>query len=172
VALRHLSDAEIQDFLDGNLPDREDSLEIHINQCPHCRSRVIRYRMLYKELREDTIPRFKDDYAASVMSYIKAKSSVAPGRNPKATLGYIFLALCGLVLAIYFVDFSRMAALFRFSAFRTHLINSFIPHLSRILKELDISPGIILSVGLAVAVAFIVDHLIKQYRAKSVTFLA
>jgi anti-sigma factor RsiW len=48
--LNHLSDEQIQDFLDGNLPDREEEIRAHLDSCTRCREEADRYLVLYMEL--------------------------------------------------------------------------------------------------------------------------
>jgi anti-sigma factor RsiW len=50
MEIEHLTETEIQDFLDGNLPEREQEIERHLTECADCRCEVAIYERLYLDL--------------------------------------------------------------------------------------------------------------------------
>ncbi len=50
--MRHLSDEEIQDFLEGETGNRE-AIAAHLSACPECRMELSLYRELYQQMAAD-----------------------------------------------------------------------------------------------------------------------
>ncbi|MCP4634137.1 MAG: hypothetical protein GY855_14525 [candidate division Zixibacteria bacterium] len=48
---RHLSDAEIQNYLDGEYKGDLKRFKIHIRNCEYCRNELAKYKELYSDLK-------------------------------------------------------------------------------------------------------------------------
>lgn len=104
--MKHLSDEEIQDFLDGNLPERNQEIERHLSECESCRVEVKHYRRLAAALAADT----GQDLAAGFADRVMVRVSAEPVARPRAVLfERLAMALVGaamVVVAAVFLDWS------------------------------------------------------------------
>ena len=74
MAQQHLTDREIQDFLDGNVPLYElDLLKQHLNGCPHCQHQIEQYRTLYVDLKQKVDFDLPPNFAESIVAQIAPK---------------------------------------------------------------------------------------------------
>lgn len=89
--MNHLSDEQIQDFLDGNLPEREEEIRAHIESCTRCREEVDRYRSLYLELAAAPENALAPGFADRVVAGLQPEAS-----NGKFTVDRLVLAAAAL----------------------------------------------------------------------------
>ncbi|MDZ7263997.1 MAG: zf-HC2 domain-containing protein, partial [candidate division KSB1 bacterium] len=70
----HLSDDQIQDFLDQNL-SQEDRLLVneHLRNCQQCQNELSRYQRLYMALNQETVIELSPAWSAAVMKRIRAE---------------------------------------------------------------------------------------------------
>jgi anti-sigma factor RsiW len=96
MQLKHLTDEEIQDFLDGNL-SREIALltERHLETCPLCREAVKQYQSVYAGLDREEGFELSKGFAKSVMKMLPAKEETKTSPD----LLNIFLAVLTVVVA-------------------------------------------------------------------------
>lgn len=94
--MNHLSDEDIQNYLDGNIPDRSASSEEHLQGCESCRNNLRAYQDLFTRLRDDQAIRLSEGFADSVLAEIPVK---APA---KARFNYLnlFLAFLGILVCV------------------------------------------------------------------------
>ena len=96
MQLKHLTDEEIQDYLDGNL-SRDIALltERHLETCPLCREAVKQYQGVYAGLDEDKGFDLSKGFAKSVVKMLPAEEEAKSSLN----LLNIFLAILGIIVA-------------------------------------------------------------------------
>jgi anti-sigma factor RsiW len=100
---RHLTDDELQSYLDGHpLSDRE-WVEKHLRVCDRCREELARYEQLYMELAEDKGHELSPDFADSVISRLPERPAPRPRWQPAHILALILGAIAGLSALAYFV---------------------------------------------------------------------
>lgn len=58
MELRHLTDEEIQDYLDGNVPSGNRYVQEHLRKCERCRKALLEYQSLYLGLKKDGVLNF------------------------------------------------------------------------------------------------------------------
>jgi hypothetical protein len=105
MSLRHLTDQEIQEYLDGNLSPREASLaEKHIESCVFCQECFDRYQSLYAELKREEGFELSNDFAKSVVSRLPEEAKVKSHFN----YANIFWTILGIIITVgitlYYVD--------------------------------------------------------------------
>jgi hypothetical protein len=110
VESEHLTDAEIQDYLDGNVDRDESTLGAHLDSCSLCKKNLELYRCLYSGLSDD------DGYELSVDFADKVVSSVGLGDSRSLFPRYanVLVSIIGIVAAIgalyYFTDMPKIIA--------------------------------------------------------------
>lgn len=101
---RHLSDDDIQNYLDNNIEIDREAFRNHIDRCPACRHKVTAYQQLYGRLSEDAGFELKPDFAVTVASEITAMKS-SPGKKFNLEwIAYTAAAALSLAVLFYFVD--------------------------------------------------------------------
>ena len=96
MQLKHLTDEEIQDFLDGNL-SREIALltERHLETCRLCREAVKQYQNVYAGLGQDKGFELSKGFARSVVKMLPAQGEA---KSPFDLLN-VFLIILGVIVA-------------------------------------------------------------------------
>ena len=109
MALAHISDEQIQGYLDGNPTGRE-KVAKHLVSCPVCREAVKEYRLLWATLADDHGFELPQEFAAAVAARV-----VQPAKASRhswlvdLSLVIVPVAAC-LVTASLFIDFSHLWA--------------------------------------------------------------
>ena len=75
MAIEHLTDELIQDYLDGNLSESAGAIDEHIRSCNSCRAELDRYRSLSTALSEDVGFELSPDFASEVVASIEEKGA-------------------------------------------------------------------------------------------------
>lgn len=128
MAIKHWSDEEIQEFLDGKSSISESLLEEHLKTCAACGKSFQYYRNLYSELRQDPKFQLPANFTQKVISRIPQFASV----SARFKFSDIFIGSIGIAALlgamIFFIDFSAVAealAKFSFPAVKEDLQNWF-----------------------------------------------
>jgi hypothetical protein len=105
MSLKHLTDEEIQEYLDGSLsPENELLFETHLKICPHCQESLKQYQSLYAGLANDEGFDLPKSFAKSVISRLPEEAKV------KFRFNYanVILTILGIIIAVgitfYYVD--------------------------------------------------------------------
>jgi hypothetical protein len=97
MSLRHLTDEEIQEYLDGNLSRRNSFLvKRHLDACPICQESVKRYQSLYAGLARDEGFDLLHDFAKSVVARLPVETQVKSHFN----FANVFLVISGIIMAL------------------------------------------------------------------------
>lgn len=108
--MNHLSDQEIQDYLDGLSPDGApyggDKIKQHLHTCSSCSQQAEAYKRVYSVL--ETEPGYS--LSPILIDKVVKEISSCENRNYQKweTLLLIFTIVQGLGFAIYFTDFRTM----------------------------------------------------------------
>lgn len=105
MSLRHLTDEDMQEYLDGNLsPENELSFKTHLEICPLCQGSFKQYQSLYVGLANDEGFELSESFAKSLISKLLAEA------KPKARFNYanVFWTILGIIITagiiIYYID--------------------------------------------------------------------
>lgn len=99
--MRHLTDAEIQSFLDGETVNRE-AIAAHLNNCPECRAELSLYRKLYHQLAADDGFLLSAGFADTVLQKVAAPRRAAANWLENGII--IFVILAGLGALLYLLN--------------------------------------------------------------------
>ena len=127
--MKHLTDDQIQSYLDGNRLDNIEKIKQHLSECSECQTQLDAYENLYVLMGEKSeIPDLSDTFATNTMSKIKIKD------EKKWTIfENVFIVISFIIsisLIIYFFNFNGIVSIFKgidfslFSGISKKLINA------------------------------------------------
>ncbi len=152
MSINHLSDDQIQEYLDGL---SSEVTHIHLEKCAACRENLKAYQNLYKHLQGDTPFELPSDFEDKVMSNIRGQSETA-----NSGLLTFFLSLLG-VAGAFFTIFYYYGLNFLKAA-----PENFILIVDRVAKELNGGLTLIVAAALILILLGIVDRNIARVRSR------
>ena len=172
MATEHLTDEQIQNYLDGNLPhDQVSFLKGHIQSCPNCQSELAHYRGLYVELKEDVAFDLSSHFFTSVMKAVQAEAKKAFLTRLWNVLLPILGVAAGIGVMIYFIDFKPFLKIFSDSLNPGRYFDSAVlSNLNQVFAKLNVNLNIIVFAGLSLLVVILVDHLISRHKLKFISY--
>ncbi len=107
---KHLTDAEIQDYLDGNDVREDSTAAEHLDSCGLCKKNLELYRCLYSGLSDDAGYELSVDFADKVVSSV----GLGESRGFFRRYANVLVSIIGVVAAIaalyYFTDIPKIIA--------------------------------------------------------------
>ena len=166
---QHLSDEQIQAFLDGTAVEPA-AFEAHLDACPRCRAAVEEYRHLFSALGAVPEPVLAPEFADSVMARLPElppRGVFARLRQTSVREGVLVFAAFGAIVAgtLIFIKPSLWAGLFQgwFSssapANRQALTDA-----KGLLATLHIDPQLLAAVALTIVAIGVIDWIITRRR--------
>jgi hypothetical protein len=168
--MNHLTDTEIQDYLDGNLMSRLDEITAHLDSCADCRKKLKEFEYIYSQLKIDTTPALSSNFAASVVRAVETETS----ESKEYDLSRILFAACiliGVGLIIYFADLVQLVKAFTVTGFFGSvgdLVQAITNPISEFLK-VDII--YIVYVILIFVIIGALDYIVRHYRQKPISYM-
>ena len=164
MAVRHLTDEQIQRYLDGNVR-RDDDAADHLQQCPACQRQLELYGKVYEGLRQDVGFELSPGFAQSVVTRL---ATTCEKRLPDNLARLILLAFGTVAvagLALYFLEIKAVGEkLARLSAVLTGFGASFVESLEGATASLGVSTDIVLFTSLILLTFAAVDRILFRYR--------
>lgn len=165
MAIDHLTDEQIQDYLDGNLSESAAAIDEHIRSCNACRAELDRYRSLSTALSEDVGFELSPDFASEVVASIEEKGA----ERFFFRLSHIILwatgILAGIAILIRFTDIEKAFSGFAiFGETGESFINVIVTSFRNVIQSSGIDlrfAGMIVLVLLGV---YLIDRLITRAR--------
>ena len=173
MATGHVTDQEMQDYLDGNLPQEEVSIfRGHLQSCQKCQTELTQYRALYSELQAEVAFELSPDFSASVMKSIRAEAKkVILVRLWNLLLPIIGIGI-GVGVLIYYVDFKPFAKAFSDSLNPSRYFDSTVlTNLDDVLSKLKVNLNLIVFAGLSLLAVILIDHLLSRHKEKLFSYL-
>ncbi len=173
MATEHLTDEQIQDYLDGNLPhDQVSILNGHIQSCQQCQSELAQYRSLYVELKEEVEFDLAPGFTNAVMKAVQAEAKKAfLTRLWNLLLPIIGIAV-GIGVMIYYVDFKPFVKAFADSLNPSRYFdNTVLTNLNEILGKLNVNLNLIVFAGLSLLAVILIDQLLSRHKAKFFSYM-
>jgi len=171
MELNHLTEDQIQEYLDGGAKRIEQGAAEHLAACPVCRAAVAEYRALYQGLTDDTGFDLPPDFAASV---IRQVVPAAQSRSRFLLIYPIAAALLAAAFGLYFfVDlagfYGRIIGSFSlFAGFEDAVVRS----LAALLDGLNLKGNLVVASGAILLVFAVLERLFFNLRRGKVMFFA
>jgi hypothetical protein len=110
--MNHLTDEQIQEFLDNKIGQKTNNVVEHLETCAHCKKQVEAYKQVFSTL--DVEP----DFSLPVNFVDKVVSTVETSEDKKykkwESVLLIFSIIQGIGLAIYFLDIKKIFSFISF----------------------------------------------------------
>lgn len=162
MSLRHLTDEEIQEYLDGSLPPENVLLsQTHLEICPFCRESLRQYQRLYVDLAGDEDFELSRDFAKSVTSKLPAMANVPSRPHYVNTLFTVLGSIIGMALIFYYVGLKPLSeAIFHTFLSQYEFGSTLVASIKSFLVSLNgnISFGVL--AGLTFLVIVALDHVL------------
>jgi hypothetical protein len=171
MAMKHLSENEIQEYLDNTISTGKQEIITHLDSCQLCRNRVNEYEALFLQLKKAEPGGLPADFASSVMTRIEAEAP-APGRR---SVWSLILPITGVIVGLisigYFGNLKLLLEAIKLLDARQYFDRVFFDELSAIAGSLNIDLGTILYVGLMLIIIAAIDIIIRHNRRRPISFL-
>jgi predicted anti-sigma-YlaC factor YlaD len=106
MVMRHLSDQQIQNYLDREPSQKRAEIERHLSACPACRNQLAAYKRLYRELGDETGFMLSANFADAVIARVERGSEKK--FHLLETVLLILAVIVSLGAALYFTDLGNM----------------------------------------------------------------
>jgi hypothetical protein len=174
---RHLSDEQLQDFLDGNL-SADHPLSAHLHACPRCREALAAYKTVYAGLTEDPGFELAPDFAESVMRILPEKQHIAAAARTdhssfwERAFGFGWPAALGVVAGYFLIPMFLGKTWMEWLALPDLTQNRFLVGLFKGLSALAPHDRLIASIVIGIVVIGLIDRILTRRRMhKPVSFM-
>jgi hypothetical protein len=165
----HLTDDQLQDFLDSNIPG-SDPIVAHLDGCPRCRQALAAYKGLYSAMEKEAAMELPCDFADAVMERLPQEQAAhqlsVPSRlHIKDSMAVFVAVAAAIAAAVYFLGpdvlLKPFTALFGSSQLPE---NQFLTDVSGYLSQLNFSTLTVIFAILTFAGIGAVDRIIAHRR--------
>jgi hypothetical protein len=170
MSLRHLTDEEIQEYLDGNFSCENVLLiERHLEICPHCQESLKQYQSLYVGLVNDEGLDLPKSFAKSVIARLPAEA------KPKSHFNYanVFLTILGIIIAVgitfYYLDLKPLGrAILNIILPQYEFGSAFVTSVKSFLVGLNGNLSLLAFAGLTLLIIAALDRALVQPRYRRI----
>ncbi len=173
MALKHLSDTEIQDYIDGNLSQKQTAiLNDHLCTCKKCQKELDEYQVLFTELKKEPTINLSTHFTKTIISKINQEST----ETFNISLRDILLSVLGLILAIgttfAFVDVKTLLKSFN-SMFKPQVDSgiTIFTKFQQLMAAMNIDINLFLFAGIILLIILLIDHVVYRHRHKLISFM-
>ena len=168
MRIKHLTDIDIQNYLDGDLSTEKQALIVrHLQVCKECQAELKRYEELYKGLSSEIIAELPVNFTMSVISKIQNESS----NLFKLKFRDIILSIVGLLVAcgsvVYFMDYKMLLEYFVESFTNNFSID--ITIIKTFFAKFNLDLNMIVFAGLILLILLLLDNLISRHHKKIIS---
>jgi hypothetical protein len=172
MELRHITDEEIQDYLDGNIPEENKYIQEHLKACERCRKALLEYQSLYLGLKKDQGFELPASFPKTVISKLP-EEEIARSRPKYFEFAFIILGIliAGFV-SVQFINFRPLLNII--SGIQIPLsgfIYTFIHSFEILLKTLNINTSLIIFSALTIIIIKVLDYIILHPKQKPISSL-
>jgi len=158
---RHLTDEEIQDYLDGNLQSENRLSEEHLQTCQLCQNTMEEYNRLYEELKVDEGFELSPGFLESVLSRLKKEKASTSSLSLAEILILGMMAVVALFTTIYFVNWASFGQVIsRILLSEAETLLTIWGNSVKLLMELNLSPDLLFLAGVILLIIKLLDYLI------------
>ncbi len=165
MELRHLTEEEIQNYLDDIPGSGNRFVEEHLRSCQLCQKDLAGYKRLYAGLKTDKGFELSPDFTEKVFSRL----SPVPASKSRLNYAEIFLVILGLVAGIciplYFMGWKYTSQ--KITAILQPQINLIITSwnlVEKALQNLHINMNLLLLSGLTLLIVYLLDYIFFRKR--------
>lgn len=167
MAVRHLSDEEIQECLEDKHRASFRRLEKHVQTCAHCQAQLQQYQNLFSALKHEPKVNLRFDFADAVIAKVKVSADEA--FNLPIWLAFLGTTI-GVATTLYFVGLEKLTNFFTtlqgYFAFDWHVIST----INKYLSDLHLNLGLLALAIFIIAMMSIIDRFVFQSRHKLISF--
>ena len=173
MSIEHLSEKQIQQYLD----DRSRGLDVpqpgHIDGCEQCRNALADYSRLYGALGKQEKPVLSANFVARTMTLIRKLENPAPAINQYM----VWFGIAGIVSCVaaiwYFVDVKALLQSITSVSLSRSLVNwSFVDQMRELAGKFGDTLGVLVFAGLLLAAVALVDKLVVRNRPTKAYFVS
>ena len=162
---KHLTDKEIQTFLDSKRSDQEMERNHHLKNCEICQRNLKYYQNLYVGLEKEPGFKLPGNFAKIVVSKLPNKQAV-PFLSPSVEIALI---ITGIILALgttfYFIDLKPLSGIIGRIALPKMAVNtSFLQPIKNLLADLNGSLILVPFAALALIAVALFDRIIHKVK--------
>jgi hypothetical protein len=168
MAVRHLTDDEIQEYLDNTLIS---TLAAHIQNCDACEEQIQQYKNLYAGLKKETSFSMPPTFAQMVIDRIKHASEEAFSVRVLPLLMAFVGLIVGLGATFYFIGIEKLAANWKeFSNLQKYFAPQVFSFLSNFISRLHLDFGLLGSAVFIIMIMIMIDHFILRSKERLISF--
>ena len=130
--MNHLTDNQIQNYLDNNKSENIIEIKNHLNNCETCRLNLSAYQKIYGLLENETLPELAHDFLQSTINKLDNSDDKKWSIFENITVAFMFVV--SLLISIYFLDYSNVLSFFKvidfsiITGFGKNIINALSPN--------------------------------------------
>jgi hypothetical protein len=165
MQLKHLTDDEIQNYLDGNLPEEKTLwIKHHLESCSACRQALEQYKSLYEGLQEEKGFELSKGFAKTVLKQIPTEPETESHFSFLNTLLVVLGIMVPLGVILYLLDLGSLGRAF------SQIVLKPLGGFEDLLVSLNGSLGLAACAILTLIVIFGLDRLIARPKYKHLLF--
>jgi hypothetical protein len=150
MSIKHISDEDIQSYMDGIDMENRAFIEEHLNSCTLCHNTLKAYQEVYQGISNAEIKELSPEFSDRIMADLERK--MENKSQLKETLSLIGLFLVGSTVSFYFVNpFSSLPNLFK------ALFSTTIQYIEELLPTFNGYSSIIIMVVLILIIVEVLD---------------
>ena len=168
MALKHLTDEQIQEYLDGNV-SKNSWMADHLKSCGDCEAQIVEYSSLYSALEVEEKIGLSANFADAVVSKITLQASATPGFQ----IWQIFLAVLGFgvgLAAVYLIGINSVGKLFTSLGEFGKIFSSVLAVISNYFAGINLNFGLLGLAAFALLFMVFLDHFVLQPKQRAVSF--
>ncbi|RKX30019.1 MAG: hypothetical protein DRP47_00155 [Candidatus Zixiibacteriota bacterium] len=169
MAIRHLTDEELQSYLDRGDTCEVEHLETHMRSCKLCQDRFSQYQRLYAGLEQDNGYELSPGFSETVMTRLAIAAPEISTSRPRELLWAGVGLIATLCLVGYFIDLeSIILSLARSFAPLYHVEQTVLTQIKDSLTATEGYPMPLLFSGLILLGVSVADSLLLSLRSKNI----
>lgn len=168
MALKHLTDAQIQEYLDGNV-SKNSWIADHLKSCGDCEAQIDEYSSLYSALEVEEKVGLSANFADGVVAKLTVQASATPGFQ----IWQIFLAVLGFgvgLAAVYLIGINWVGKLFTGLGEFGKIFSGTLAIISNYFAGINLNFGLLGLAAFALVFMVFLDHFVFQPKQRALSF--
>jgi hypothetical protein len=171
MEMKHLSDEQIQDYLDGNPREDLNEIESHLQTCGQCREELERYRVLSQSLAEDPGFELSAGFAADVIAGMEESAAESFFFKVARIVLWMFGIAVSFGIAIHFTNMQTVVEQFRkMQAEGQGIFDSIWAALQNLFSGSQNSLTLFALAGLVIVGIALLDRMLKRFHREVTCF--